>query len=118
MREAALAGSGPAFLELRRATTQAQYSGAIWDALDHLGERIGVSELQEIAAAGILAGERGAAVRKSLVAKARSLRSSTLSATEANARSRSQAMFGPILLMGCGFVVFLLFPLLTNLEIG
>lgn len=118
MREAALAGNGPAFMELRRATTQAQYSGAVWDALDQLGDRIGVVELQEIAAAGSLAGERGAAVRKSLVAKARSLRSSTLSAAESHARQRSQAMFGPILLMGFGFIIFLLYPLLTNLDIG
>ena len=110
MREAALAGNGPAFMELRRATTQAQYSGAVWDALDQLGDRIGVVELQEIAAAGSLAGERGAAVRKSLVAKARSLRSSTLSAAESHARQRSQAMFGPILLMGFGFIIFLLTP--------
>jgi tight adherence protein C len=118
MREAALAGSGPAFMELRRATTQAQYSGAVWDALDRLGERIGVVELQEIAAAGSLAGERGAAVRKSLIAKARSLRSSSLSEAESTARQRSQAMFGPILLMGLGFIVFLMFPLLSNLDIG
>lgn len=118
MREAAIAGNGPAFAALRRATTHAQYSGAVWDALDSLGEQIGVSELCEVAAAGSLAGERGAAVRRSLVAKARSLRTASLSAAEATARSRSQAMFGPILLMGCGFIVFLLFPLLTNLQIG
>lgn len=118
MREAALAGNGPAFMELRRATTRAQYSGAVWDALDELGERIDLVELREIASAGTLAGERGAAVRKSLVAKARSLRSSSLSAAESTARARSQAMFGPILLMGFGFIVFLIFPLLSNLDIG
>lgn len=118
MRQAALAGNGPAFMELRRATTQAQYSGAVWDALDQLGDRIGVIEVQEIAAAGSLAGERGAAIRNSLVAKARSLRTSALSAAESHARQRSQAMFGPILLMGFGFIVFLLYPLLTNLDIG
>lgn len=118
MRDAALAGSGSAFMELRRATTHAQYSGAVWDAFDSLGRRLDIVELQEIAAAGSLAGERGAAVRKSLVAKARSLRSSSLAATESAARQRSQAMFGPILLMGSGFIVFLLFPLLTNLTIG
>lgn len=118
MREAAHAGDGPAFMELRRATTRAQYSGAVWDALDELGERIDLVELREIASAGALAGERGAAVRKSLVAKARSLRSSSLSAAESTARARSQAMFGPILLMGFGFIVFLMFPLLSNLDIG
>ena len=116
MRAAAHAGDGPAFMELRRATTQAAYSGAVWDALDDVGRRVGIIELREIASTGSLAGE-GAAVRRSLVAKARSLRTSTLAAQEIAARKRSQAMFAPIVLIGFAFVVFLLYPLVTNLKI-
>lgn len=116
MRKAAQAGNGRAFMELRRATTQASYSGAVWDALDEVGRRVGIVELREIASTGTLAGE-GAAVRRSLVAKARSLRTSTLTGQEIAARKRSQAMFAPILLIGFSFVTFLLFPLLANIEI-
>jgi tight adherence protein C len=116
MRKAAQAGNGPAFMELRRATTQAAYSGAIWDALDDLGQRVGIIEIREISTAGTLAGE-GAAVRRSLVAKARSLRNSTLNAAEVAARKRSQAMFAPIVLIGFAFITFLIYPLLTNISI-
>jgi len=116
---AARAGRGPAFDALRRATFHARLSGdAVWRALDELGARIGVVELREIAAAGSLAGESGAAVRKSLGAKARALRSAALAAAEASARRRSQAMFGPLVLMGLGFIVFMIYPLVTNLTVG
>ena len=119
METAARAGNGPAFIELRRATVQARLSGEpIWDLLDELGRRLGVAELCEIAAAGNLAGERGAAVRRSLMAKARALRTTSLSADEAQARRRSQQMFLPIVLMGVGFILFLLYPLITNIQIG
>lgn len=119
METAARAGSGPAFQELRRATLEARLSGyPVWDGLDELGRRLGVAELSEVAAAGNLAGERGAAVRRSLMAKARALRSSTLAAAETAARARSQAMFAPIVLMGMGFISFLLYPLITNLQLG
>lgn len=116
MRKAAQAGNGPAFMELRRATTQAAYSGAVWDALDDLGDRVGIIEIREIASAGTLASE-GAAVRRSLVAKARSLRNSTLNASEVAARKRSQAMFAPIVMIGFAFITFLTYPLLTNISI-
>lgn len=116
---AARAGAGPAFAELREAVSQARLSGdAVWDRLDDLGARLRVTELREIAAAGALAGESGAAVRRSLTAKARALRSSALSKAETSARKRSQAMFAPLVLMGMGFILFLVFPLITNLSIG
>ena len=119
METAARAGNGPAFIELRRATVRARLSGEpIWDLLDELGRRLAVDELREIASAGNLAGERGAAVRRSLMAKARALRTTSLSADEAQARSRSQQMFLPIVLMGVGFILFLLYPLITNIQIG
>lgn len=119
MELAARAGRGPAFDDLRRATWQARLSGdAVWGAFAELGRRVAVVELEEIAAAGSLAGEAGAAVRKSLTAKARALRTASLAAAEASARRRSQAMFAPLVLMGLGFVVFLVYPLVTNLSVG
>lgn len=119
METAARAGNGMAFIELRRAINQARHSGVpVWDTLDEVGAKVDVAELREIAAAGSLAGEQGAAVRKSLMAKARSLRSTSLSQAESDARRRSQRMFLPIVLMGVGFLLFLLYPLVTNIQIG
>ena len=98
---------------------QARLAGEpVWDTLDDLGRRLRIAELREIAAAGSLAGESGAAVRRSLTAKARSLRQAALAEAETAARKRSQAMFAPLVLMGLGFVVFLIYPLLTNLSFG
>ena len=119
MELAADAGRGAAFDELRRATWQARLSGEpVWEALDDLGRRIAVPELGEVAAAGALAGESGAAVRKSVTAKARALRTAGLAAAEAAARRQSQAMFGPLVLMGLGFITFMIYPLVTNLSVG
>lgn len=119
MELAANAGRGPAFDELRNATWQARLSGeAVWTALDELGERMGVMELREIAAAGSLAGESGAAVRKSLTAKARALRTASLAAAETMARRQSQAMFAPLVLLGMGFILFMIYPLVTNITVG
>jgi tight adherence protein C len=114
---AAQAGQGPAFAELRRAVWKARLSGdPVWDSLDELGQRLRISELREIAAAGSLAGESGAAVRQSLTAKARALRQAALAEAETTARKRSQALFAPLVLMGLGFVLFLMYPLVTNLN--
>jgi len=116
---AAQAGQGPAFVELRKAAWRARLSGEpVWDGLDDLGRRLRISELRDVAAAGSLAGESGAAVRQSLTAKARSLRQSALAEAETVARKKSQALFAPLVLMGMGFVVFLIYPMLTNLTIG
>ena len=105
---AARAGTGPAFAELRRAVSQARLSGdPVWDRLDELGRRVRIPELREIAATGSLAGESGAAVRRSLTAKARALRTAALAEAETAARRKSQAMFAPLVLMGLGFVLFL-----------
>ena len=116
---AAQAGQGPAFAELRRAVWQARLAGdPVWNTLDDLGRRLRVTELREVAAAGALAGESGAAVRQSLTAKARSLRQAALAEAETTARKKSQALFGPLVLMGLGFVIFLIYPMLTNLSFG
>ena len=116
---AAQAGQGPAFAELRRAVWQARLAGEpVWDTLDDLGRRLRIAELREVAAAGSLAGESGAAVRQSLTAKARSLRQAALAEAETTARKKSQALFGPLVLMGLGFVIFLIYPMLTNLSFG
>ena len=51
---AAQAGQGPAFAELRRAVWQARLAGEpVWSTLDDLGRRLRITELREVAAAGV-----------------------------------------------------------------
>jgi tight adherence protein C len=119
MVTAARAGNGEAFMAMRQATVAARLSGEpVWDSLDELGRRLDIVELREIAAAGTLAGERGASVRKTLMTKARSLRTTSLTADEATARRRSETMFAPIVVMGVGFALFLIYPLVSNIQLG
>ncbi|MCZ7537754.1 MAG: hypothetical protein M5T61_18775, partial [Acidimicrobiia bacterium] len=66
----AAAGDGWAFAELRQALTDARLRGEpSWNGLAHLGEAIGVGELQELAATAGLAGDEGARVRVSIAAE-------------------------------------------------
>ena len=97
MDQAAQAGQGPAFARVAPGGV-----GGPLDGRAGVGRRstswavgCGFAELREIAAAGSLAGESGAAVRKSLMAKARAMRQRALAEMEAEARRNSQAMFAP-----------------------
>ena len=89
----AAAGDGWAFAELRQALTDARLRGEpSWNGLAHLGEAIGVGELQELAASAGLAGDEGARVRVSIAAKARAIRrpsSARVSASSASTASRT-----------------------------
>jgi Flp pilus assembly protein TadB len=119
MDVAANTGTGPAFEALRRATIEARSSGApVWQSLRELAERIDVEILAEIADAGRLAGEDGAPIRRTVTTKARSLRARTLDAAETEAKQRSRQLFLPIVAMGTGFMVFLIYPLLTTIRIA
>ena len=115
MSHAARVGTGPAFEDLRRATVEARLGGeAVWESLDRLGRTLNISELREIASAGQMAGDQGASVRKSLVTKARSLRHAALAEQESAGNSRARTMFAPIIVLGLGFLLFIIYPA-TNL---
>lgn len=115
MSHAARIGTGPAFEDLRRATVEARLGGeAVWESLDRLGRTLAISELREIAAAGQMAGDQGASVRKSLITKARSLRQTALAEQESAGNSRASTMFAPIIVLGLGFLLFIIYPA-TNL---
>ncbi len=107
----AAAGDGWAFAELRQALTDARLRGEpSWNGLAHLGEAIGVGELQELAASAGLAGDEGARVRVSIAAKARAIRMRGLADAEAAAQSASERMSLPVVLLMTGFIVFLGYP--------
>ncbi len=107
----ASAGEGWAFAELRQALTDARLRGEpSWNGLAHLGEQIGVGELQELAASAGLAGDEGARVRVSIAAKARAIRIRGLADAEGAAQSASERMSLPVVLLMTGFIVFLGYP--------
>jgi tight adherence protein C len=115
MSHAAKVGTGPAFEDLRRATVEARLGGEpVWDTLDRLGRTLNINELREIAAAGQMAGDQGASVRKTLITKARSLRQASLAEQESAGNARARTMFAPIIVLGLGFLLFIVYPA-TNL---
>lgn len=115
----AAAGEGWAFSELRHALTGARLRGEpSWLGLASLGEAIGVSELQELAASAGLAGDEGARVRVSIAAKARSIRMRGLADAEGAAQSASERMSLPVVLLMTGFIVFLGYPAVAQVING
>lgn len=107
----AAAGDGWAFTELRQALTDARLRGEpSWAGLAHLGEELGIGELQELAASAGLAGDEGARVRVSITAKARAIRMRGLADAESAAQSASERMSLPVVLLMTGFIVFLGYP--------
>ncbi|HET6738013.1 MAG TPA: type II secretion system protein, partial [Kribbella sp.] len=81
-----------------------------WDAMARLGEDLGVEELRDLASALALAGDEGAKIRSSLLARAASLRRKELADVEGKAGERSQSMLVAQLVMIAAFFLFLAFP--------
>ena len=116
---AADAGDGWAFGELRNALTDSRLLGEpLWNGLARLGTDIGVPELSELAASTGLAGDEGARVRSSIVAKARALRFRGLTDAEATAQSASERMSLPVVGLMLGFIVFLAWPAVLEVTHG
>lgn len=116
---AAAAGQGWAFGEIRQALYRAKVMGDTpWSGLDRLGEEVGIADLRELAASVSLAGDNGAKVRTSLAAKAQSLRVKGLAEVEAAAQSASERMSLPVILLLCGFVLFIGYPAIARVLEG
>jgi len=110
---------GWAFARLAATLDRAQLAGqAPWVALGQLGTELGVGELGELAASMRLAGTEGARVREALTAKAAALRRHELADAEQAAAAATERMVVPIALLALGFVVFLLYPALTQVLAG
>lgn len=115
LRDAAGAGSGWAFEELRRALEVARLGrSSPWRALAGLGERVGSGELVELAASVELAGTSGARVRESLRARAVSARDHELAESEAEALAASERMGAPMVAMFVGLVLLIGYPAMAT----
>ncbi|MQA95982.1 MAG: type II secretion system protein [Streptosporangiales bacterium] len=112
---AAAVGDGWALWHIRDTLAEARITGRTpWEALGGLGEELGIVELRDLSAALALVADDGAKVRKSLSARAASLRRRELSEAEGKAGERSQSMLVAQLLLVAGFLVFLTYPALMR----
>jgi Flp pilus assembly protein TadB len=119
LRAAADAGDGWAFTELRAALDRAQFTRVSpWEIFNELGDELGIPELCELAASARLAGEQGARVKSSLVAKAASLRGHQMARIEAAAQSASERMAIPTVLLFTAFIMFIGYPAIAVIVGG
>jgi len=112
LEAAAQIGDGWAFRRISAALDAARRAGAApWTALARLARETGISELADVADIAEVAGQEGAKILDTLAARAASMRAEALAADRATAGSRSTTMVIPIALLGAGFLLLLIFPI-------
>ena len=115
LEAAADIGGGWAFGRISAALDAARRAGdAPWTALARLARETGVSELGDLADIAEVAGHEGAKILDTLAARAASMRGQAQAAERAKAGARSTTMVIPIALLGVGFLVLLIFPVLDR----
>lgn len=112
---AARCGDGWAFVQIRNALARAQSARkSYWEDLRDWGRGVGVESIVEVAHSVQIAGEHGARIKASLVAKSKSLRSRNIARIEHDAARRTEQMGLPIVAMFLGFVIFVSYPALVG----
>lgn len=115
LADAARIGRGWPFARVRLALADARISGYTpARALGRLGEEIGMHELQDLSAQLLLADATGAQAEVTLRERARSLRDAQLAVAQGKAGERSQTMVIAQLLLALGFMLFVLYPPVSN----
>jgi Flp pilus assembly protein TadB len=108
---AAAVSDGWAFGLLADTIAGARVAGRTpWQALGDLGERIGVAELEDLAAALTLVADDGARVRESIAARAATLRRRQLADAEGTAARADQGMYVAQVVLAFGFLLLILYP--------
>lgn len=114
LRQAAQAGDGRLFVELRRRILIAETSNrSLVSALAQLGDDLDLVELQQISASASLAASAGAPVAKSLAAKCATLRGALSSEQEADARVRTGKITVPLVGMSLLIMAAVVYPALN-----
>jgi hypothetical protein len=112
LEAAAQIGGGWAFARIANALTAARKSDRPpWEGLADLAAQTGVPELTDLAEIAEVAGHEGAPILQTLTARAESMRADARAAAKAKASSRSTTMVVPIGLLGAGFLLLLIFPI-------
>ena len=111
LADSAAQGLAWGFAEIQRTLRQAQLANEpSWTALERLGQDLGSTELEELAAWLLLAGTSGSHVRSSLHIKARGLRERALNEAETEAQQATERMSLPVVLMFSGFLGLIGYP--------
>jgi tight adherence protein C len=114
LRQAAQAGDGRLFVELRRRILIAETSNrSLVSALGQLGDDLDLVELQQISASASLAATSGAPVARSLAAKCATLRSTLSAEQEADARVRTGKITVPLVGMSLLIMAAVVYPALN-----
>jgi Flp pilus assembly protein TadB len=112
LEAAAQIGGGWSFARIEAALDASRNAGRPpWEGLAALAAETGVVELADLADIAEVAGHEGASILQTLAARAESMRAQALSATKAKAGARSTTMVVPIALLGAGFLLLLIFPI-------
>jgi hypothetical protein len=108
---ASTVGDHWAMARIRQALSNARVVGITpWEGVAGLGKDLGIDELRDLASALALAGDEGAKIRLSLMARAESMRRKELADVEGQAGEKSQSMLVAQLLICAAFLLFLAYP--------
>jgi tight adherence protein C len=114
LEQAAHAGDGRLFAELRRRMRESGARGSsLTDALRRTGTDLGLDELEQIAATAALSAAEGAPVARTLAAKCATLRSALATEQETEARLRTSRLTTPIVGMALIFMSLVIYPALN-----
>lgn len=112
--QAARAGDGLLFRELRRRIREAGTTGqSLVRALERVADDYGIIELEQVAATATLSAAEGAPVARSLAAKCATLRSTLAAEQEADARVRNDKVTPPLVAMALLFMALIIYPALN-----
>jgi tight adherence protein C len=113
LEQAAHAGDGRLFRELRRRQRESAAAGrSLVDALDLVGADLGMVELRQVAATAALSAAEGAPVARTLAAKCATVRTTLATDQEAEARLRTSRLTGPLVGMALIFMALVIYPAL------
>jgi len=116
LMSAAEISDGWAVRRIRNALADARLSGQTqWAAIGALGSAIGMDELVDLGHALALTADDGAKIRSSLASRAETMRRRELSDIEGKAGQKSQSMLVAQVLLCTGFLVFLIYPAVTQI---
>lgn len=114
LRQAALAGDGRLFSELRQRILAAETANrSLVSALAALGDDLRLTELQQISASAALGSVAGAPVARSLTAKCATLRAALAAEQEAEARVRTGRITVPLVGMSLLIMTAVIYPALA-----
>lgn len=114
LEQAAAAGDGLLFRELRRRMREVATTGnSLVGALSLVADDFDLTELEQVASATALSAAEGAPVARTLAAKCATLRSTLSADQEAKARVRNDKVTPPLVGMALLFMALIIYPALT-----